>query len=117
MTLARFDVWDQRQVAFSTLGGWRNEKRQDPPIAVLIDSVTRAVPVFFVQLTRPRTESGVYFILWGCVIEESSRGTPRTYTKISLCADGSELGRRQKKITEKKSIYINLFLFFFLHHD
>lgn len=99
-----------RQVAFSTLGGWRNEKRQDPPIAVLIDSVTRAVPVFFEQLTRPRTESGVYFILWGCVIEESFRGTPRTYTKISLCADGSELSRRQKKITEKKTSW-NLYKF------
>lgn len=103
-----------RQVAFSTLGGWRNEKRQDPPIAVLIDSVTRAVPVFFVQLTRPRTESGVYFILWGCVIEESSRGTPRTYTKISF-ADGSELGRRQKKFTEKKtSWYLYKFISIFL---
>lgn len=101
-----------RQVAFSTLGGWRNEKRQDPPIAVLIDSVTRAVPVFFVQLTRPRTESGVYFILWGCVIEESSRGTPRTYTKISF-ADGSELGRRQKKFT-KTSWYLYKFISIFL---
>lgn len=95
-----------RQVAFSTLGGWRNEKRQDPPIAVLIDSVTRAVPVFFEQLTRPRTESGVYFILWGCVIEESSRGTPRTYTKISLCADGSELGRKQKKKHRKENFVV-----------
>lgn len=95
-----------RQVAFSTLGGWRNEKRQDPPIAVLIDSVTRAVPVFFEQLTRPRTESSVYFILWGCVIEESSRGTPRTYTKISLCADGSELGRRQKKKHGKENFVV-----------
>lgn len=113
MTLARFDVWDQRQVAFSTLGGWRNEKRQDPPIAVLIDSVTRAVPVFFVQLTRPRTESGVYFILWGCVIEESSRGTPLTYTKISLCADGSELGRRQKK-NHGKEKYLYKFISVFL---
>lgn len=99
-------------MAFSTLGGWRNEKRQDPPIAVLIDSVTRAVPVFFVQLTRPRTESGVSFILWGCVIEESSRGTPRTYTKISLCADGSELGRRKKNHGKEKYLYkfISVFL-------
>lgn len=74
-----------RQVAFSTLGGWRNEKRQDPPIAVLIDSVTRAVPVFFEQLTRPRTESGVYFNLRGCVIEESSRGTPRIHIQRFPC--------------------------------
>lgn len=96
-------------MAFSTLGGWRNEKRQDPPIAVLIDSVTRAVPVFFVQLTRPRTESGVS----GCVIEESSRGTPRTYTKISLCADGSELGRRQKK-NHGKEKYLYKFISVFL---
>lgn len=105
-----------RQVAFSTLGGWRNEKRQDPPIAVLIDSVTRAVPVFFEQLTRPRTESGVYFILRGCVIEESSRGTPRTYTctKISLCADGSELGRRQKKKNHGKEKYLYKFISVFL---